>query len=65
MVVLQQATEPLTRHNAPIALRLDHHGQNQLVAQSLMVAFVMIMRNEFADRPPKRSVTDENQAVQT
>jgi hypothetical protein len=53
MVVLQQVTEPLTRHNAPIAPRLDHQGQNQLVAQSLMVAFVVVMRNELADRPPE------------
>ncbi len=55
MVVLQQATEPLTRHNRPIALRQDDERQNQLVAQSLMVPFVMVMRNELAHGPPERS----------
>jgi len=54
MVVLQQTTEPVTRHNPPIARRLDDHGQNQLVAQALMVAFMMIMRHELADSPPER-----------
>jgi hypothetical protein len=31
MVVLQQATEAVARHDTLIALCLDHYGQNQLV----------------------------------
>jgi hypothetical protein len=65
MVILRQATEPLARHNAPIAFRLGYHGQNQLVVHALMVPFVMIMRNELADNPSERPFTDENQALQT
>jgi hypothetical protein len=65
MVVLQQATEPLARHNAPLAFRLGRYGQNQLIVQALMVPLVMIMRNELAHRPPERPFTNENQAVQT
>ena len=60
VVVLQQATEPLMRHNAPMALRLGDHGQNQLVAQTLMVPLVMVMCHELVNSPSKRSFTDEN-----
>ena len=65
MVILQQSSEPLTRHNAAVAARLGRYRRDQLIAQALMVAFVMIVLDEFADGSPERPFTDENHPVQT
>ena len=64
VVVLQQATEPLTRQDAAVADDLSRHRHDQLIAQALMVALVMIMLDELADGSPERLFTDENHPVQ-
>ena len=55
VVVLQQATDPLTRHDALAASRLANNGQDQLIAQALMVSFTVIMLDELTDRAPRAS----------
>ena len=42
MVVLQQATEPLSARNAPVVGRLRRERHDEPVAQALVIAFVMI-----------------------
>src|SRR5712691_8785803 len=64
VIVLQQATEPLTRQNAAVADDLGGHRHDQLIAQALMVAFAMIVLDELADGSPERPFTDENHPVQ-
>jgi len=65
MVILQQSTEPLPRHNAAVAARLGRDRRDQLIAQALMIAFVMIVLDEFADGSAERRFTDQNHLVQT
>jgi len=65
IVVLQQSTEPLTRLNAVVAARVGCYRRDQLIAQALMVAFVVIVLDEFGDGSPERPFTDENHSVQT
>ena len=64
VVILQQSTEPLTRQNAPVADRPRRHWHDQLIAQTLMIPFVMIVLDEFGDGSPERPFTDENHPVQ-
>jgi hypothetical protein len=64
VVVLQQASEPFTRQNATVADGRGRYRYDQLIAQALMVPFVMIVLDEFADGTPKRLFTDENHPVQ-
>src|SRR5882672_2977831 len=64
VIVLQQATEPLTRQNATVADALGRHRHDQLIAQALMVAFAMIVLDELADGSPERPFTDENHLIQ-
>ena len=52
-VRFQQSAEPLTRHHAVVAARLYRCRRDQSIAQALMVAFVMIVRGEFADGSPE------------
>src|SRR5712691_13099085 len=65
VIVLQQATEPLTRQNAAVADGLGGHRHDQLIAQALMVAFAMIVLDELPDGSPERPFTDENHPIQT
>src|SRR5437879_5474307 len=55
VAVLQQATDPLTRHDALAASHLATNGQDQLIAQALMVSFTVIMLDELTDRAPERA----------
>ena len=64
VVVLQHASEPLPRQNAPVADGWSRYRYDQLIAQALMVPFVMIMLDEFVDSAPERRFTDENHPVQ-
>ena len=64
MIVLQQTAKPLTAHDAPGVSFLGHNGDDQPVAQALMITFEVIMLNELANRSTERSFTDENQPVQ-
>ena len=40
------------------------HWHDQLIAQTLMIPFAMIVLDEFADGSPERPFTDENQPVE-
>jgi len=65
VIILQQATEPLTRQNAAVADGLGGHRHDQLIAEALMVAFAMIVLDELPDGSPERPFTDENHPIQT
>ena len=50
VVVLQQTAQPLTADDAVVASRLNTSGENQSIAQALMVPLLVIMHDEFANR---------------
>jgi hypothetical protein len=64
VIVLQQATEPLTRQNAPVVDRPRRQWHDQLIAHTLMIPFVMIVFNELGDGSQERLFTHENYAIQ-
>jgi hypothetical protein len=64
VIVLQQSTEPLTRQHAPVADRPRRQWHDQLIAQTLMIPFVMIVFDELGDGLLERWFTDENDAIQ-
>ena len=49
VIVLQQTAEPLTTHDAPVAWRRSHNGEDQPVVQALVVALDVIMLDELTD----------------
>ena len=49
VIVLQQTAEPLATRDALVAWRWSHSGENQPVAQALVVAFDVIMLDELTD----------------
>ncbi len=64
VIVLQQSTEPLTRQNAPVAERPRRQWHDQLIAQTLMIPFAMIVLDELGDGSSERPLPDANQPVQ-
>lgn len=51
-VVLQEAAQTLAADDALVASRLSAKREKQHVAQALMVAFMVIVRDELAYRAP-------------
>ena len=49
VIVLQQTAEPLTTHDAPVAWRRSHNGEDQPIAQALVIALDVIMLDELTD----------------
>ena len=49
VIVLQQTAEPLTTGDALVAGRWSHNGEDQPVAQPLVVALDVIMLDELTD----------------
>jgi hypothetical protein len=49
VIVLQQTAEPLTTRDALVAWRWSHNGDDQPVAQPLVVALDVIMLDELTD----------------
>ena len=50
VVVLQEAAQALAADDALAVSRVNRFGEQQHVAQALMVPFMVIMRDELADR---------------
>jgi hypothetical protein len=50
MVVLQEAAQTLSAEDAVVASRGNASGEDQHVAQALMVPFVVIMHDELGNR---------------
>jgi hypothetical protein len=50
MVVLQEAAQTLSADDAVVASLLKASGEDQHVAQALMIALMVIMRDELGDR---------------
>ena len=53
VVVLQESTQPRTTRNRPVAASRPLDGEEQSVAHALMVAFVMIVLDEFVKSVPE------------
>ena len=65
VVVLQQSTQPRTTRNRPVAASRPLDGEEQTVPHALMVAFVMIVLDEFVNDLPERPLLNEDQLIQT
>lgn len=63
IVVAQKATDALATPNAPAGM-LVSRTIDQLVAEALMVAFVMIVDRELLERTTEVALTLRNHAVQ-
>jgi hypothetical protein len=49
VIVVQQTAEPFTPHDAPVVWCWSDNGEDQAVAQALVVAFEVIMLDELMD----------------
>jgi hypothetical protein len=49
VIVLQQTAEPLTTRDALLAWRWSHNGEDQPIAQPLVIALDVIMLDELTD----------------
>ena len=64
MIVLQHSAQALPTLHRSIRLGGRLVSEDQLVVESLMVAFEMIVGDELLDRPVQRSLSEENHTVQ-
>jgi len=64
VIVVQQSAKSLASLNRSMAVGQIDLGSDQLIAESLMISFQMVMRHEFSDCCAQRAFTDENQSVQ-
>ena len=62
VVVLQKPTEPFAHVDNTLA---SGPALNEIIGEPLMRAFVMVMRNEFADGMIQRSLPDKDHLVET
>ena len=60
MIVIQQSTEPLTRQHVAVAGSTRQRWHDQLIAQTLVIPFAMIVLDELGDGSPEGSFSDEN-----
>src|SRR6478672_8783862 len=65
VVVLQQPTQPRPTRDSPVAASRTLDGEEQPVAHALMVAFVMIVLDEFVNDLPERAFANEDQLIET
>src|SRR5262249_49542301 len=61
VVVLQQATKPLSTDNCAFEVRQLLKRLDQLIAQALVIALVMIMVRELAHRSSERCLPDQDE----
>jgi len=54
VIVAEHAAEPFSSVNASVQLRILCDRRDQLVVQSLMIPFNVMMHNKFADGPAQR-----------
>ena len=60
IVVIQHSTEPLATLHLAGASRFRRIGQDQAVAEPLVIAFSVIMRGEFLDRFAQRIFAEQD-----
>ena len=65
VVVLQQSTQPRTTRDPAVAASGPLDREEQSVAHALMVAFVMIVLDEFVNDLPERAFANEDQVIPT
>ena len=61
MVITQEPTQPLATLHRFITTRFHDPTEQQDVGLPLMIPLSMVMRNIFAQRPPQRALTKENE----
>ena len=64
IVVVEQPTEPCPTADLAAVSRMRRVGQDQSVAESLVIAFMVIMRNKFLDRLAQRTFSEQNHSIQ-
>ena len=64
VVVIQQSAQTLPSFHCPTLSDMGWVRADQLVLDTLMVAFDMIVRGEFGCGATERALTKQNQAVQ-
>src|ERR1039458_3981770 len=65
MVITQEPTQPLATLHRLLTLRFRDPAEQQDVRLPLMIPLSMVMCNIFAQRPPQRALTKENELRQT
>ena len=63
MVIAQEPAQPLAALHRFLTMRLRDPTEQQDVRLPLMIPLSMVMRNIFAQRPPQRTFTKENELV--
>ena len=63
IVVVQHATEPFLAANRPVAFE-SKFGNNQSIAEPLMISLSLIMRYELSNCSAQRVLAEEHQALQ-
>ena len=64
MVVAKQSTQPFSEFDGTLGREWREFRSDDLVPQSLMVSFPVIMQNELRCRPVEACLPDQNHAVQ-
>ena len=65
VVVFQQSTQSCTTRNRPVAASGRSDGEEQPVAHAFMVAFAMVMLDQFLNRVTERAFANEDEPIQT
>src|SRR5262245_22574381 len=63
VVVVETAAEPLLPLNSSVGLSFRRDWGDELVVQTLMVSFRVIMNQEFTHGSPQRILTKENHSL--
>ena len=62
-VIVKQSTQSrASRYGAPCVAR--RRSRNQLVVETLVIPFAMVVRDKFRDRAPEMTVPHRNHAVE-
>ena len=65
VIVVQHSAQFLASLDRSVALCQICLRRNQLVTESLMIAFHMVMGHELPDCPPQRALAEQDQSIQT
>ena len=64
VIVLQQSTQSRTTSDRSVSASRCRDGEEQLVAEALMIPFMMVVLDELANRSAQRVLAHKNQSVQ-
>jgi len=63
IIVIKQSSEPFSAVDVAAHWKSGYLGPDELVGQTLVVSFLIVMRDELLDRPPQGCLPEENHPV--